>query len=152
MRNTEDWLKRFTFPLPIMWIIFSCNRKSHYYSYQREYVLKNLHRMQLKLIPSLILASRSRSVGSISSHPSGYFTRLVFILGMLSQIWGIQKWWEAYVALIINNKLGCYMLLLFHTETPPKQQCVRNWKKKIYMFPNIHSARIYTANSHKMFF
>lgn len=25
-------------------------------------------------------------------------------------------------------------------------------EKKIYMFPNIHSACIYTANSHKMFF
>lgn len=34
---------------------------------------------------SLILASKSRRVGSISSHPSGYFTRLVFILGMLPQ-------------------------------------------------------------------
>ena len=35
-------------------------------------------------IPSLILASNSRIVGSISSHPSGYETRLVFIFGMLA--------------------------------------------------------------------
>lgn len=33
--------------------------------------------------PSLIFASNSRRVGSISSHPSGYLTRLVFILGII---------------------------------------------------------------------
>jgi hypothetical protein len=80
MWDAKDWPQCLTLALPIMRIIFSCifNMICYIYTYHNY-----RYKRQSKGKPSLILASSSRKVGSISSHPSGYFTRLVLILGIL---------------------------------------------------------------------
>jgi hypothetical protein len=85
MWDAKDGPQCLALALPVMRIIFSCILSAICYIYIYAYHnYRHYLRDKVKeTIPSLILASSSRKVGSISSHPSGYFTRLVFIFGIL---------------------------------------------------------------------